>query len=103
MIPETIGHHSIGEALRSITDCTARNPWANRQPVVLHNVFLHVDEAQQWAVIDTNGDALPLAFQTLGWKALVLTGLHPCSLATELEDGVLWAMSIGTDAAWMPL
>lgn len=102
-IPVGVGHHSIRDALGSMTDGLARNPWLDRQPVVLHNVRIHVDDAQQWSVVDASNDSLPLSFQTSGWKAIVLTSAEPCSLAAEFEGGTLWAMSVAADEGWLPL
>jgi SWIM zinc finger len=81
------GHDTIDGFLATVADALARQPWLSGFGGVLRDVTV-VRARNSWWVRDQAATALPVVGQD-HWKALAVTGGHPCDLAGEW-DGDGW-------------
>ena len=77
------GYKTIEDFLSAVAEVLARQPWSSAFGGVLHDVTI-VRAKDSWWARDKNGMALPLVGEN-HWKALALTGGHPCDLAGEWD------------------
>jgi hypothetical protein len=86
------GHQTIDTFLASVADFLARQPWLNAFGAVLHDVTI-VRARDLWWARDRDAQALPILGQN-HWKALALSGGHPCGLIGEWDGQRLRALGV---------
>jgi hypothetical protein len=75
------GRPAIRDFLTDVAGSLAKQPWIDRWPCTLNGV-IPVPGAP-WTVVDSRGDALPLAPRATPWMALALSGGGPLDLTGE--------------------
>jgi hypothetical protein len=91
------GSATIDEFLETISEDVARQPWLSTFGAVLHDVTLAPGD-EGWFVLDRVGHALPLVRREF-WKALALSGGHPCDLTGEWDGHALRPLSMIVEGA----
>jgi hypothetical protein len=96
------GAGTFGEALESISDGMAANPWLQRQPVALRGVRLR-REGSSWALQDATGADVPVRLpESGGWTLAAATGGEPADVFGEWTGGVLHPLT-AWHGSWISL
>lgn len=97
------GSATVDAALRAYSDALARNPWLERVPVALREVW-PVRRGESWAVRDRAGDLVPLA-PSFGesWTLAALGGGGPIALAGEFDGDTVTPLGVWAEGRYLPL
>ena len=95
------GHEAIDEFLGAVAQSLARQPWLNAFGGVLRDVTI-VRARDSWFVRDQRSDSLPLIGQN-HWKAMAVTGGHPCDLTGEWDGYGLRGLGVFVDGQYWSL
>ena len=93
---EPPGHVTLNAFLASVTENLARAPWTRQFGAVLHDMRLVCSETGEFTVLDRSNQGLPVRGSS--YRALALTGSHPCTWTAEWDGQALrlLGMRMGT-------
>jgi hypothetical protein len=90
------------EALEFVSNRMAANPWLQRQPVALRGVRLR-REGSAWALLDADGESVPVRFpEPGGWALAAASGGTPADVFGEWSGGILIPLTAWC-GAWISL
>ncbi len=98
-----LGALSIAGALDAAASYLAANPWHHRTPMALAQVGVAPGPDGAAAVVDADGDSLPVAADPALWSLLALSGGQPVDLFGEWYDDRLHASSVVIDGRLVAL
>jgi hypothetical protein len=91
------GFDTIEDFLANVTATLVKQPWLDAFGGVVHEAT--IVRSDTWLVRDRTGHALPLRGSN-HWKALAISGGHPCDIAWEWNGDQLRLLGLLVDGQY---